>query len=62
MEIERSDYMNLKEQRTKLGLTQASVAVAVGVSLTGYQNWEKGLSKPSEENMKKLKEVLKIKS
>jgi transcriptional regulator with XRE-family HTH domain len=62
MEIERSDYMNLKEQRITLGLTQAQVAVAVGVSLTGYQNWEKGLSTPSEENMKKLKKVLKIKS
>lgn len=53
--------MNIAERRKELGYTQTYVAVKVGVSLTGYQNWERGLSTPSEENMKKLKEVLKIK-
>ena len=53
--------MNIKEQRVKLNLSQTSVAVAVGVSLTSYQLWERGVSKPNEENMKKLKSVLKIK-
>jgi transcriptional regulator with XRE-family HTH domain len=54
--------MNLREQRTKLGLTQTQVAIAVGVSLMSYQLWERGAMQPNEENMKKLKEVLQIKS
>ena len=51
---------NLKEIRTEKGLTQADVARKVGVSLAGYLLWERGVGKPNEENMKKLKEVLKL--
>ncbi len=51
---------NIRERRNELGLTQAQVAVYVGVSLTGYQNWERGLSTPNAEHMAKLKEILKI--
>jgi transcriptional regulator with XRE-family HTH domain len=52
--------MNLKELRTKKGLTQMQVAVAVGVTITAYINWEKGGCNPSPENLQKLKEVLGV--
>ena len=53
--------MNIKESRKALGLTQIDVAKKVGVSLTAYQMWEREVSKPSEENLPKLKQVLQIK-
>jgi len=52
--------MNIKEQREAKGMTQIDVAVAVGVSLTSYRMWERGASKPNEENEAKLKQVLGI--
>ena len=51
----------MKEQRLKLNLTQTDVALAVGVSLTTYQLWEKGVTTPTPENLKKLNEVLGLK-
>lgn len=52
--------MNLKKLRTKLELTQIDVAKACQVSLSSYRMWEKGVTKPNEDNMKKLKNVLKV--
>jgi transcriptional regulator with XRE-family HTH domain len=49
----------LKAIRKELGFTQIEVAKKVGVSLTSYQLWERGVSKPNEENMKKLERALK---
>lgn len=49
----------LKEIRLKKRLTQAKVARQVGVSVNSYRAWEQGVSSPSEENLAKLKEVLK---
>lgn len=54
-------YKLFKEKRNALGMTQTEVAVAVGVSLTSYQLWERGASYPNEENQIKLFEVLNIK-
>lgn len=51
---------NLKEIRKEKGLTQIDVAKAVGISLTTYQLWERGVSHPREENERKLREVLEI--
>jgi len=51
---------NLKEARKTKGMTQTEVAVAVGVSLTSYQLWERGVSKPNSENEVKLKDVLEL--
>lgn len=51
----------LKELRKQAGMTQTEVAVAVGVSLTAYQLWERGASTPKDENLQKLKEVLGMK-
>jgi transcriptional regulator with XRE-family HTH domain len=52
--------MNLKELRLKKKMTQMQVAVAVGVTLTAYINWEKGGCSPSPENLEKLKAVLGV--
>lgn len=52
--------INLKKIRLGLGMTHLQVALAVGVSVNSYASWEKGVTTPSPENMKKLKKVLKI--
>lgn len=48
----------LRKKREEKSLTQTEVAVAVGVSLTAYQLWERGVASPKPENMDKLKKVL----
>ena len=53
--------MNIKSKRLELGLTQTDVAKACGVSLAAYRLWELEVGKPSEENMKKLMQVLELK-
>jgi len=49
---------NLKQIRLDKELTQGEVAKMVGVSLMGYQLWERGHTKPTEENYDKLVKVL----
>lgn len=51
---------NLRELRTRAGLTQMQLAAACGVSLTSVIKWENGAGKPSDENQKRLDEVLNI--
>ena len=53
--------MNIKELRKELGLTQVEVAKQVGVSLSAYLLWERGVSNPTPENLEKLKKVLQVK-
>jgi len=50
---------NLKEDRTEKGLSQIELAIMIGVTANTYRNWEYGANDPSEENMKKLEEILK---
>ena len=50
--------MDLFKLRTQKGYTQADMAKAVGCSVYSYQLWEKGVTTPTEENQKKLEEVL----
>ena len=52
--------MNIKKLRTELGYTQITLAVACEVSLSSVRMWEAGVTKPTKENMIKLKEVLKV--
>ena len=52
--------MNIRKLRTELGYTQIKVAKECGVSLSSFRMWEAGVTKPNEDNMKKLKEVLKV--
>jgi transcriptional regulator with XRE-family HTH domain len=51
------DLKNLKTERKAMEMTQIEVAKKVGVSLTTYQLWERGVSKPNEENLVNLKKV-----
>ncbi|MBV9192261.1 MAG: helix-turn-helix domain-containing protein [Betaproteobacteria bacterium] len=49
----------LKQFRVALGLTQARVAAAVGVTQPDYQRWESGAAPIPEGKLKKLAKVLK---
>lgn len=51
---------NLKELRESKGLTQVQLAQLCKVSVAGYRLWESGGGKPTEENYKKLMEVLNV--
>lgn len=48
----------LKEQRLKMGLTQASLAEALGVTKSAIGNYETGLNSPKAEILFKVFEVL----
>lgn len=50
----------LKQKREELGLEQQELAELIGVSKQAYFKWEKGLSKPTKENIAKLEQVLKV--
>jgi transcriptional regulator with XRE-family HTH domain len=57
-----TDMENIKELRLKKGLSQVAVAKACGVSLCGYLLWERGVGKPTAENLAKLKAALGVKA
>lgn len=48
---------NLKAIRQKYNLTQISIAKAIGVSINTVAKWENNVSKPSDDNMKKLEDM-----
>lgn len=49
----------IKRLRKHKGLTQIEAAKAAGVSVQAYRLWESGGNKPSPENEKRLKKVLR---
>jgi len=52
----------IKERRLELGKTQLEVSNAIGVSLPAFRLWEGGGTKPTHENEKKLRKVLRLES
>ena len=50
----------IKALRKERELTQIALAVRVGVSLMSVQLWERGGTKPSQENLERLKHVLGV--
>lgn len=50
----------LRQRRTELGMTQRQVAKVIGVSSPAYLYWERGMRKPSSENIHKLAEAMDI--
>lgn len=48
----------MKKRRIELNMTQIELAIAVGVSVPAYRLWEAGGTKPTAENLIKLKEAL----
>lgn len=51
---------SLMKKRKELGQTQINCAKHCGVSIVSYQNWERGICEPSENNMNKICEFLEI--
>lgn len=49
---------DLKSIRKNKGVSQMTLAQKVGVSLLTIQLWEKGVTKPNDENQVKLEKVL----
>lgn len=52
--------IDIKTRRKELGLTQMQLAAKVGVCLMTIRLWENYAGKPSEENLERLLEVLKL--
>ena len=48
---------NIKYMREKYNLTQMSIALAIGVSINTIAKWENNVSKPSDDNMRKLEDM-----
>lgn len=48
----------LKKLRKDAGLTQVDVAEKLGISQPAYASWERGVKKPTQENLVKLSNIL----
>jgi DNA-binding XRE family transcriptional regulator len=48
---------DLKKMRVEAKMTQFDLAKAIGVSVNTIIKWENEVSRPSEENLNKLKEL-----
>lgn len=53
------DNKELKRLRITSGMTQATMAEFIGVSMNTYVNWELGLNEPSELNEYKIEQAVK---
>jgi transcriptional regulator with XRE-family HTH domain len=51
---------DLKKKRVEAKMTQFDLAKAMKVSVNTIIKWENEVSKPSDENMNKLKEIFNI--
>ena len=50
----------LKTLRKEAGLTQVDVASKLGISQPAYASWERGVKKPTQENLVKLSKILYV--
>ena len=50
----------LKELRKKTNFTQVEVAEKLGISQPAYASWERGVKKPTQENLVKIAQVLNV--
>ena len=50
----------LKKLRKDAGLTQVDVAEKLGISQPAYASWERGVKKPTQENLVKLSKILYV--
>jgi bacteriophage CI repressor helix-turn-helix domain len=50
----------LKDLRRQAGLTQVEVAEKLGISQQAYASWERGVKKPTQENLVKIAHVLNV--
>ncbi len=50
----------LRELRKKENFTQVEVAEKLGISQPAYASWERGVKKPTQENLVKIAQVLNV--
>ena len=50
----------LKTLRKEAGLTQVDVAEKLGISQPAYASWERGIKKPTQENLVKISKILNV--
>jgi bacteriophage CI repressor helix-turn-helix domain len=50
----------LKKLRKDTGLTQVDVAEKLGISQPAYASWERGVKKPTQDNLVKIAQVLNV--
>ena len=50
----------LKKLRKDTGLTQVDVASKLGISQQAYASWERGVKKPTQENLVKIAQILNV--
>lgn len=50
----------LKKLRKQAQLTQVDVAEELGISQPAYASWERGVKKPTQENLVKIAQVLDV--
>lgn len=50
----------LKKLRKDAGLTQVDVANKLGISQPAYASWERGVKKPTQDNLVKIAQVLNV--
>ncbi|WP_195487321.1 helix-turn-helix domain-containing protein [Streptococcus parasanguinis] len=50
----------LKKLRKDTGLTQVDVASKLGISQQAYASWERGIKKPTQENLVRLAQILNV--
>ena len=50
----------LKNLRKQAHLTQVDVAEKLGISQPAYASWERGVKKPTQENLVKIAQILDV--
>lgn len=50
----------LKTLRKQVKLTQAQIAEKLNISQQAYASWERGVKKPTQENLVKIAQVLNV--
>lgn len=50
----------LKKLRKDAGLTQVEVANKLGISQPAYASWERGIKKPTQDNLVKIAQILNV--
>ena len=50
----------LKTLRKQVKLTQAQIAEKLNISQQAYDSWERGVKKPTQENLVKIAQILNV--
>ena len=50
----------LKDLRKQANFTQVEVAEKLGISQPAYASWERGIKKPTQENLVKIAQILNV--